>query len=107
MSVKTTSCRHCGIEAMWVRSMSGQWHLYTLDPVPFTDAREGIVFHRKRGWMDAGTAWPEPKDMLPRHFHPRRRDRPGPYTLAEIAASLAGQRQPARHSRKQRVDSAS
>jgi hypothetical protein len=65
--LRTHTCGHCRATIIWWQSPAGSWQAHTASPVPWAPGRDGIVLHRRRGWVDAGTAWPEPEAMLPLH----------------------------------------
>jgi hypothetical protein len=75
---KLKPCKDCTAPVMWWQTPSGNWQLYEPVPIPFLRDSQGVVVNRGR-LVDAGTAWPEPPEMLPRHRCP----------AAEMTAALA------------------
>lgn len=60
-------CRECGRSIIFWQAPGGRWRPFDSQPVPFMGSVPGLVLHRTRGLVDAGTVWPEPSEMLPRH----------------------------------------
>ena len=92
--LKTRPCRDCGTDVVWVLTQSGHWRLFSPRPVRFDDAAPGIVLHRRRGWVDAGTVWPEPTEMLPMHIHVKPKDSTPPTVGALLDDWLRSNRNP-------------
>lgn len=67
MKLKTKPCRDCRHPVIWWATPAGAWQLYEPVGIPYMPGVPGIAASPTRGWVDAGTAWPEPADMLPRH----------------------------------------
>ena len=78
MSVRTRPCRDCDATVLWWQSPAGAWQLYDSTPKPYVPGYPGVVVRRHQ-LVDAGTAWPEPDEALPRHRCP----------ASEIRAALA------------------